>query len=141
MSIEKNAKKLKVTVDTNILVSAFVFPGSTVIRIFDDVFDDFVELGLSDDILREFSGICVRKFDYEPEEAVKKADMVRHISKMVYPEQKVNVIKDEPDNRILECADKFRADYIISGDKHLLQLQKYKGVLIITPADYLRRKP
>jgi|GEM_PF-4216907 predicted nucleic acid-binding protein len=50
-------------------------------------------------------------------------------------------IFDGADNRILECAEKFGADMIISGDNHLLKLGKYLNIKIITPADYIRSKP
>lgn len=141
MSTGKNVKRVKLTVDTNILISAFVFPGTMVIRLFDDIFDGSVQLGISDEILREFTGICVRKFDYEPEDAVRLSDMIRQAAVMVRPLKTVKVIKDDADNRILECADEFGANMIISGDRHLLELGKYKNIPIITPAEYIRSKP
>jgi putative PIN family toxin of toxin-antitoxin system len=116
----------------------FVYPGTTVVRIFDDIFDGKILLGLSDEILREFTGVCVRKFDYDAETAVKYSDLIRRHSVIVYPTETVNIIKDEPDNRILECADEFKADYIISGDRHLLDVKKYKNIKIITPADFIK---
>jgi putative PIN family toxin of toxin-antitoxin system len=140
MSTGKSAKKTKITVDTNILVSVFVFPGATVVKLFDDILDGKIELGISDEILREFAGVCVRKFDYEPEDAVRIADMIRQASSVVHPAGRIDVIKDEPDNRVLECAVEFDADYIVSGDKHLLEIKKYKGIHILSPADYLRNE-
>lgn len=138
MSTGRNAKKLKITVDTNILISAFVFPGATVVKLFDDFLDGRAILGISDDILREFTGVCVRKYNYDPEDAVKIADIIRQCSIVVRPDKTVSIISDEPDNRILECAEKFGADYIVSGDSHLKVLKKYKSIPIITPADYLK---
>jgi len=138
MSTGRKEKKPKITVDTNILISAFVYPGTTVIKIFDGIFGGSIKLGLSDEILREFTGVCVRKFDYDPEDAVKLADMIRQQSEIVYPEQKISVISDEPDNRILECAVKFGADYIISGDRHILSVVKYKGIKILSPAEFIK---
>jgi len=128
----------RITVDTNILISAFVYPGTTVIKIFDYIFDGRIRLGLSDEILREFTGVCVRKFDYEAETAVKYADLIRRHCVIVYLKQKLNIIKDEPDNRILECAEEFKADFIISGDKHILDVKKFKGIKMLKPADYIK---
>jgi len=45
-------------------------------------------------------------------------------------------LKDEPDNRILECAIYGEADLLVTGDKEILQLQKYKGVKIISLKEY-----
>lgn len=138
MNTGRNTKKIKITVDTNILISVFVYPGTTVVRIFDDIFDGKILLGLSDEILREFTGVCVRKFDYDAETAVKYSDLIRRHSVIVYPTEMVSIIKDEPDNRILECADEFKADYIISGDRHLLDVKKHKNIKIITPAEFIK---
>jgi len=127
----------KITVDTNILISIFVFPGTTVIKILDKIMDGTLILGISDEILKEFIGVCVRKFNYEPEEAVNMADKIREISITVYPQKKINVIKDEPDNRVLECAVAFGAGCIISGDKHILNVKKFRGIQILTPAGFI----
>jgi len=128
----------RITVDTNILISAFVYPGTTVIKIFDYIFDGRIALGLSDEILRGFTGVCVRKFDYEAETAVKYADLIRRHCIIVYPKQKLDIIKDEPDNRILECAKEFKADFIISGDKHMQDVKEFKGIKILKPADFIK---
>ncbi|HPI04394.1 MAG: hypothetical protein BWY84_00205 [Candidatus Aerophobetes bacterium ADurb.Bin490] len=138
MNTGRNVKVQRITVDTNILISAFVYPGTTVIKIFDYIFDGRIRLGLSDEILREFTGVCVRKFDYEAETAVKYADLIRRHCVIVYLKQKLNIIKDEPDNRILECAEEFKADFIISGDKHILDVKKFKGIKMLKPADYIK---
>jgi predicted nucleic acid-binding protein len=47
------------------------------------------------------------------------------------------VVKDEPDNRILECAITGRAEAIVSGDKDLLELREYRGVRILSLREYL----
>lgn len=138
MNTGRNVKVQRITVDPNILISAFVYPGTTVIKIFDYIFDGGIKLGLSDEILREFTGVCVRKFDYEAETAVKYADLIRRNSIIVYPKHRLNIIKDEPDNRILECAEEFKADFIISGDNHILDVKKFKGIKILKPADYIK---
>jgi len=46
-------------------------------------------------------------------------------------------VKDEPDNRILECAIEGNADAIVTGDRALLELRDYTGVRIISLGDYL----
>jgi len=69
---------------------------------------------------------------------VKYADLIRRHCVIVYLKQKLNIIKDEPDNRILECAEEFKADFIISGDKHILDVKKFKGIKMLKPADYIK---
>ena len=131
----------RISVDTNILVSIFVYPGTTVIKILDMAIEKRLLLGISDEILREFTGVCVRKFDYDPEDAVDMADKIRQLSVTVRPRERIGVIKDEPDNRVLECASEFKASFIISGDKHLLALKKFRGIQILSPAEFIRKYP
>jgi predicted nucleic acid-binding protein len=46
-------------------------------------------------------------------------------------------LKDEPDNRILECALLATADIIVTGDRHLLSLKRHRGIFIVRLADFL----
>lgn len=53
------------------------------------------------------------------------------ISTILNPEEKLDVIKDNPyDNKFLECALASNADYIVSGDSHLLNLKEFRGIKI-----------
>ncbi len=55
------------------------------------------------------------------------------------PTQVVDVVKNDPsDNRILECAIAAKSDYIITGDKHLLRLSRYEGIMIARVSNFLR---
>jgi predicted nucleic acid-binding protein len=52
---------------------------------------------------------------------------------VVNPTAILEVIKDDPDdNRVLECALAGEANYIVSGDRRLLQLSSYEGIPILT---------
>ena len=51
----------------------------------------------------------------------------------------MNVIKEDPeDNRVLECAVSANADFVISGDSHLLSLKSYSGINIISASEFLK---
>lgn len=55
------------------------------------------------------------------------------------PEIHIQHISDDPDdNRVLECTVAAGANYIISGDKHLLKLKQYQGISILTATEFLR---
>lgn len=45
--------------------------------------------------------------------------------------------KDPPDNRYLECAREGQASYIVTGDKHLLEIKEHEGIVILPPAGFL----
>jgi len=53
------------------------------------------------------------------------------------PKQTVRVLKDDPDNRILECASLGKADVIVTGDKEMLRLGESNRVKIISLRKYL----
>lgn len=76
--------------------------------------------------------------------AIRKADedigqFLRDVSSLashVLTAQELHILGDEPDNRVLETAIAGGADYIVTGDKHLLDLHEYEGIEIITPARF-----
>ncbi|NCO66731.1 MAG: putative toxin-antitoxin system toxin component, PIN family [Solirubrobacter sp.] len=47
------------------------------------------------------------------------------------------MVADEPDNRVLECAVAAKANIIVTGDKHLLDLKAYESIRIVRAADLL----
>ena len=65
---------------------------------------------------------------------------VTAIARLVHPRQRIDVVQQDPDdNRVLECAVEAEAEWIVSGDPHLLELGKYKGIQILSAAAALRR--
>lgn len=132
-------KPEKIVVDTNILVSAYIFPGKTVARLFDSLLNGEMKLGISEELLSEFVRVSIFKAMYDPQKTMSIVSDLRVLAEVVTTEEKVNIIKDEPDNRVLECAAAFEADCIISGDRHLLDLKKYKGIEILSPGDYVKK--
>lgn len=59
---------------------------------------------------------------------------VRGVVRIVYPSQKITVVRDPDDNKILECAKEAKADAILTFDKDLLVLKEYEGIKIIHPS-------
>ena len=53
----------------------------------------------------------------------------------------LEAIEDDPDDdKILECAVAGNADYIISGDSHLLDIGEYRDIRVLNPDQFLERK-
>ena len=65
------------------------------------------------------------------------ADLVELSSVVVEPLSVFAVVEDESDNRVLEAAVAAGADYIVSGDGHLLTLGMFQGIPILTPAEFV----
>ena len=58
---------------------------------------------------------------------------IRDHSNWIKPQKTFTVIKEDPeDDKFLECAVAGKADFIVSGDKHLLKLKEFHGIKIIT---------
>lgn len=59
---------------------------------------------------------------------------------IIETKSRLSVINEDPqDNRVLECAVDGEAEYIITGDKHLLNLKSYKGIKILKVKEFLDR--
>lgn len=98
-----------------------------------------IELVLSPPILEELEQVMeYSKFDFS--EQVKNEFLSELITcaRLVLPVQKVEVISADPeDNKFLECAVAADADYIVSGDHHLLKLGEYGGIRIVKASEFL----
>lgn len=128
---------MKVVFDTNILVSALVFPGGRGEAALRRIVEEQDQLVISKPILGELLGILGRKFARDAEELAHAAVFLAELGILVKPRQRLRVVKDDPDNRILECAIAGRADAIVTGDKALLGLREYQGVRILSLREYL----
>ena len=130
--------KRKAVFDTNIYLSAILFGGNprTCLEL---ARGGEIELFVSRAILLELAQKLQGKFLWNKEEIEEVIEGLIMIAQVISPGEKVTIIKAEPkDNRILECALEAQADYIVSGDKrHLLSLKKFKGIAIVSAADFL----
>lgn len=92
---------------------------------------------ISGPIVDELLGVLSRKFSREAEELAHVAVMLSDLGRRVRPRQRLRILADEPDNRILECAVAGGAEMIVTGDKALLALGQHEGVRIVSLRDYL----
>lgn len=128
---------MKVVFDTNILVSALVFPGGRGEAALERVLSERDTLVISQPIIDELLGILSRKFSRDAEDLAHVAVFVSELAMLVKPRQRLRIVADEPDNRILECAVAGCAGIIVTGDKALLDLGELNGVRIISLRAYL----
>jgi uncharacterized protein len=131
--------KIKVILNTNVLVSALLFKKET---------SKIVGLWKSGKILPAVSKETFDEFrkvlEY-PRFALSKDEIHMIIYKEVLPFFEVveikkrvkGICKDPDDDKFLSCALSAKAKFIVSGDKDLRRLQTYKSVRIISPLDLL----
>jgi len=130
---------MRVVFDTNIFISALVFPGSQAEKAIQKIIERDTLL-ISKAIINEVLLVLSRKFSSDPEELSRIAVYLAELGEMVRPAKKVRVFQDEADNRIIECAFSGRADVIVTGDKEMLTLKEYRGTRIISLREYLSSK-
>ena len=128
---------MKVVFDTNILVSALVFPGGRADIALRRIIEGQDQLLLSKPILDELLGILARKFSRDAEELAHVAVFLSDLSVIVKPRRKLAVLADEPDNRILECAVTGGANAFVTGDKAILALRNFRKVKMLSLREYL----
>ena len=130
---------IKVVLDTNIYLSALLFPGSVPEEVLNLGKRRKISIHVSHFILSEIKNILVIKFDYSDDYAKKLIDEILKFTILIEPTTKIELIKEKKDdNRILECAVSANADFLISGDKkHILCLKKIKDTKIVSAREFL----
>ncbi len=129
---------VSVTADSNIYISALNFGGPP------DEFLDLaragvIRLAISTPIHTEVAGILRLKFGWDEAAVLQAKERIDDYADHVDPKQAVEAVREDPsDNRILECAQAARSEYIVTGDKHLLKLGSFGYAKIVKPADFLR---
>jgi len=108
----------RVVVDTNILVSAGIKPGSAEEAVLFLVADERLELFLSRIVLAEYESVLRRpKLDLAPERIEFVLQLSVANATFVDPVARLFVSRDESDNRFIECAEAAEADYLVTGNK------------------------
>ncbi|HLD62798.1 MAG TPA: putative toxin-antitoxin system toxin component, PIN family [Candidatus Norongarragalinales archaeon] len=130
----------KIVCDTNTLVSGFLWRGNE-FRLLSSVVERkavlFSSPALFSEFLRVLSYERIRPF-VAGQRAV--AEKLEAIAVFVKPKEAIVVIKEDPaDDKVLECALAADADFIVSGDKHLLKLREFRGIPIITTKQALEK--
>jgi putative PIN family toxin of toxin-antitoxin system len=131
---------LRVVLDTNVLISAILFGGNPR-QILEKAIRGEIRLCLSEPILEELKGVLQRsKFDYSPEMIQVILTELTGVSDFVNPSKTINVVSEDPgDNRILECAVEAQANYIVTGDFHLLKLSRYRNIEVVNAVAFLEK--
>lgn len=129
---------MKVVPDTNVLISAFCFPGGLPELVYRLGIEGRLELATSRTLLAEFARILTDKFGWEPDRAEEAVAQVARVSEVTESTTRLEVIAADPaDDRVLEAALECGADVVVSGDSHLLALGRWEEIRIISPADLL----
>ncbi|HIG97041.1 MAG TPA: putative toxin-antitoxin system toxin component, PIN family [Candidatus Aenigmarchaeota archaeon] len=129
---------IKAVFDTNIFVSSIFWEKGNPHRAVEFALEKKVGVFTSVEILQELERVLRRDFE-EPDEMIQRQiGLIVEYSDIVAVNRKVDAVKSDPeDNKILACAVSCDADYIVSGDRHLLELKEYESVKIVTAKQFV----
>ncbi len=132
--------KPKVVLDTNIIVSALIAKHGAPAVIFEKLILGEIKNHISKEIVDEIKDVFQRR------EITKRTPknsrdfiIVQLIKNSVFvkPRKKVYICEDKDDNKFLEVALEAKANFIVSGDKHLLKIKKYKKIKVLNPSEFV----
>ncbi len=127
----------RVVLDSNVIVSGFGWSGPPA-RVLDAALDGRLILVTSPPLLAELRRVLTYpKLAKVLDGGEQLANLVEASGVVVLPTSVVAAIDDEGDNSVLDAAVEGAADYIVSGDEHLLGLGSCERLPIVTPAQFL----
>ena len=131
---------MRVVLDANVLISAVISSKGSPATILSYWREDKLELILSEAILQEVDRVMhyprIQERYRLSEELIEQfLLLLREGGILVEPEEEVEA--DASDNRYLECALAGHSTYVVSGDRHLLDLREYRGIQILAPREFV----
>ena len=129
---------MRVVFDTNVLISAFVFPGGAPESAYRAALSGRITLVTSPPLLAELGRVLTDRFGWEDAMVEGAIAQVARIGTVVRPRDTLSVIEQDPaDDRVLEAAREGAADVIVSGDRHLLRLGSWETIRVVRVADLI----
>lgn len=134
---------MRVVLDTNIYISNLISEKGNPARIIrwwlEGEFDVLVSQPIIDEVLRVTGYETIqKKYTKVRENRLEYAALISEQALWIEADEKLDIIaSDESDNRYVECAVAGGAEYIFTGDDHLLELGEYEGILVVTPAAFV----
>jgi putative PIN family toxin of toxin-antitoxin system len=125
-----------VVLDTNVLISAYRFGGKP--RAILDLAEERAFIALTSDPLKnELARVLAEKFFMPRDLIAEICSPLWEVAEWIDTRLHVELCSDEADNRVLECALEGNARYIVTGDRHLLDLSPIEGLAIVPPDRFL----
>jgi putative PIN family toxin of toxin-antitoxin system len=128
---------VKVVFDTNIFISAIVITNGKAEKAVLKIIEGDDSLIISKEIMDGVLSVLSTKFHRDRDAVSHTALFLSDLAHLVKPARRIDVLEDDPDNRVLECALQGKADAIVTGDKEMLKLKEFEGIKIISLKEYL----
>ena len=130
-----------IVIDTNVVISAFLFggePGQLIPLWKSGRINPLASKEIVDEYLRVLTypkfGLAAEEIDF-----VLYQEILPHFE-IVRAKPGPVIVRDDPtDDKFIRCAEAGKAKIIVSGDQHLLRLKQYRTIKALTPAQFLAR--
>lgn len=132
--------KLRIILDTNVLISAIFFETGNEANILDEALKGKLTLVSSLDTLQELrETLETTKFKLTPLEVLNLFQLIVSISEIVLDPPRAHVkCRDPDDQKFLDCAAGGNADYLVTGDGDLLEIKNLGRTKITTARELIR---
>ena len=127
---------MRAVLDTNVLISSVIstgVPHEIVVKGFSSEYQIVVSVAT----LTEFRDTLLKypeKFHMDEDDVQQEVETIRYFAEFVDPDEDITAVEDDPDDdKFLEAAVAGNVDYIVSGDRHLLDLNSFRGIEIVEP--------
>lgn len=127
-------RMVKIVLDTNVLINADRGEGSYGKRILDLVIKGEVEALITRQVKQE-NQLIIGRLVRDKKLRVGLEQFIS-LAREVEPETSGVALEDEEDYKLLDAAVGGGAQYLITSDKHLLDVEEYEGVQMVTPAQF-----
>lgn len=130
---------MKAVLDTNVLISAVISTGTphdVVVAGFEGEYAIVVSVAT----LTEFRETLLKypeRFHLDEDEVQEEVETIRYFAEFVEPNEEISAVDADPDDdKFLEAAVAGNVDYLVSGDRHVLDVDSFRGVDIVTPREF-----
>ena len=129
---------MNIVLDTNVLISATLWGNGSAQKTLSKLIEKKVTIFTSNALIAEYYKVVMRDFNYSEDKTTAIVENFLSIVKIVETKEILNIVKDDPDdNKVLECAVASSSTYIVTYDKHLLNLKEFRGIKIIKPEEII----
>ncbi|SEH62920.1 putative toxin-antitoxin system toxin component, PIN family [Halopenitus malekzadehii] len=130
---------MKAVLDTNVLISAVIATGTPHDVVVKGYTNEY-QIVASVPTLIEFRKTLHKypeRFGLDDEEIQTEVETLRYFAEFVVPDEEITAVEADPDDdKFLEAAVAGNTDYVVSGDQHLLDLESFRGIDIVTPREF-----
>lgn len=135
---------MKVVLDSGILVSAFLTKKGISAELLRLARHELFQISLCEEIFEEIQRVLLTyphirgQYYYSNRQVAMFCQGLREATNLVTKLPSIKAVANDPnDDMIVACAVKARANFIVSRDEDLLAINKYKGIKIVSPEEFM----